>query len=177
MAQTTSVSVLSRLAQLASFLFRFAVLLLIWWLLSGSQEDWWFGAPLAFAAAAASLWLTPPARYRIRPWHFPAFALFFLWHSLLAGWDVGKRTLTIGPRLPLHPAIVELPLRLPRGAPTWWLMLTISLLPGTLSVRLHGRQRLEVHCLDDRQDVIGSIRDTEQRLARLFGLTLTEPQP
>ncbi len=148
--------------------FRLGLLLLLWWILSGSTSDWWFGFPLAAVTAGFSLWLTPPARFMLRPLRFPAFAIFFLWQSLLAGWDVARRTLH--PGLPLRPEILHLALNLPPGAPTWWLMLTISLLPGTLSVRLHDQQILEVHCLDSRLDVAGNVHDTEVQIARLYGL-------
>ncbi len=147
---------------------RLVLLLVIWWILSGSTEDWWFGLPLAAAAAALSLWLTPPATYRLRLSRLPRFAGFFLGQSLLAGWDVARRTLS--PRLPLRPELLSLPLGLPAGAPTWWLMLTISLLPGTLSVRLDRHRMLEVHCLDAGLDVAGSVQTTERHIARLFGV-------
>ena len=159
---------------LSAFSVRLVLLLLVWWMLTGTHDAWWFGLPLALVAASASLWLTPSAQYRIRLYHVPAFALYFLWHSLLAGLDVAKRTLH--PKLPLHPEILHITLNLPPGAPTWWLMLTISLLPGTLSVRLNGQRLLEVHCLDREQDVAGSIQLTERYLARMFGLPLPPRQ-
>ena len=155
-----------RSSQVSAYLLRLGILLAVWWILSGSSSDWWFGLPLAILAAAVSLWLTPPGRFLLRPQHIPGFAAFFLWQSLLAGWDVAKRTLS--PALPLHPEILRIPMALPPGAPTWWLMLTISLLPGTLSVRLHRDRILEVHCLDSLLDVAGSVRETETQLARLF---------
>jgi multicomponent Na+:H+ antiporter subunit E len=157
-----------RLAWVSAYALRLALLLAVWWILTGSTGDWWFGFPLAVVAAAVSLWLTPPGRFRLRPLRMPAFAVYFLWQSLLAGWDVARRTLS--PALPLHPEVVHLPLTLPPGAPTWWLMLIISLLPGTLSVRLHEDRSLEVHCLDSRLDIPGSVRETEEQIARLFGL-------
>ena len=155
-----------RLSWVSTYFLRLGILLAAWWILSGSNSDWWFGLPLAIVAAAVSLWLTPPGRFLLRPQRIPHFAGFFLWQSLLAGWDVARRTLS--PGLPLQPEILRLPLALPPGAPTWWLMLTISLLPGTLSVRLHQDRILEVHCLDSRLDVAGSVRETEMQLARLF---------
>ena len=158
----------NRLSWFSAYALRLALLLGVWWILSGSTGDWWFGLPLAVAAAAVSLWLTPPARFRLRLHRMPLFAGFFLWQSLLAGWDVARRTLS--PALPLRPEILHLPVVLPEGAPTWWLMLVISLLPGTLSVRLGQNRTLEVHCLDSRIDVPGSVRDTELQIARLFGL-------
>jgi len=155
-----------RSSRVSAYLLRLGILLAVWWILSGSSSDWWFGLPLAIVAAAVSLWLTPPGRFLLRPHRIPGFAAFFLWQSLLAGWDVAKRTLS--PALPLNPEILRIPMALPPGAPTWWLMLTISLLPGTLSVRLHQDRILEVHCLDSRLDVAGSVRETEVQLARLF---------
>ena len=157
-----------RLSWISAYALRLALLLVVWWILSGSTGDWWFGLPLAIGAAAVSLWLTPPARFRLRLHRMPFFAGFFLWQSLLAGWDVARRTLS--PALPLRPEILYLSVILPPGAPTWWLMLVISLLPGTLSIRLHEDRTLEVHCLDSRLDVSGSVRETELQIARLFGL-------
>jgi multicomponent Na+:H+ antiporter subunit E len=162
-------------SRLSAYLLRLGVLLAVWWILSGSHSDWWFGLPLAIVAAWVSLWLTPPDLFLLRPQRIPHFAAFFLWQSLLAGWDVAKRTLS--PALPLHPEILRLPMTLPPGTPTWWLMLTISLLPGTLSVRLHQDGILEVHCLDSRLDVAGSVLETEAQLARLFAVEMRTSGP
>jgi multicomponent Na+:H+ antiporter subunit E len=79
--------------------------------------------------------------------------------------------------MPLNPDILRLPLILPPGAPTWWLMLTITLLPGTLSVRLHTDRVLEVHCLDADAGIAASVRRTERQLAELFGLPPTVSAP
>jgi multicomponent Na+:H+ antiporter subunit E len=155
-------------SRIRAYLLRLVLLLLVWWILSGSATDWWFGFPLAAVAAAVSLWLTPPSVHRLRLHRIPVFAAFFLWQSLLAGWDVARRTLS--PRLPLRPEVLSVSLHLPAGAPTWWLMLTVSLLPGTLSMRLHPQHILELHCLDARLDVAGHIRETEIQIGRLFGL-------
>ena len=160
-----------RLSWISAYALRLGLLLGVWWILSGSTEDWWFGLPLAVFAAAVSLWLTPPGRFRLRLHRMPFFAGFFLWQSLLAGWDVARRTLS--PALPLRPEILHLPVVLPEGAPTWWLMLVISLLPGTLSVRLDEERSLEVHCLDSRLDVPASVRETELQIALLFGLRIS----
>ena len=127
-----------------------------------------FGAVVATVATALSVWLTPPAVHLLRLERLPRFVFFFLWQSLLAGWDVARRTLH--PALPLHPEILEVRVHVPAGAPTWWLMLIITLLPGTLSVRLQHPSRLEVHCLDARQPVADSILETERQILRLFGL-------
>lgn len=151
---------------LRAFSFRALALLLLWWMLSGG-EGWLFGGAASTLAAGLSLRLTPPAHYRLRAHRMPRFVVFFLLQSMLAGWDVARRTLR--PALPLDPAFVQLPLRLPDGAPSWWLMLVVSLLPGTLSVQRQGRT-LEIHCLDAGRDVEAGVRHTEAQIARLFGL-------
>lgn len=158
-----------------AFLFRLGILLVIWWALTDGGGGWWFGFPLATVAAVTSVWLTPAARYHLRLARIPVFALYFLQQSLLAGWDVARRI--VAPRMPLNPDILRLPLILPPGAPTWWLMLTISLLPGTLSVRLHTDRVLEVHCLDADAGIAASVRRTERQLAELFGLPPTVSAP
>lgn len=144
---------------------RATLLAALWWILSDGDGGWYIGAPLVMVVSVLSLWLTPPAVNRLRVLRLPAFAAWFILQSLRAGVDVARRTLH--PRLPLSPAILDLDVRLPEGAPRWWLMITISLLPGTLSVRLHG-DRLELHCLDDQQPVERDLRVTETRIATLF---------
>ena len=150
---------------LQAFSFRALALLLLWWMLSGG-EGWLFGVTAAALAAALSLRLTPPAVHRLRVRRIPAFVAFFLLQSLRAGWDVARRT--VHPALPLDPALLSLAPRLPDGAPSWWLMLVISLLPGTLSVQRRGAT-LEIHCLDAGLDVEADMRHAEAQVARLFG--------
>ncbi|MGL1833578.1 Na+/H+ antiporter subunit E [Rhodocyclaceae bacterium SMB388] len=136
----------------------------LWWVLAGG-EAWAAGGVLALLIAGISLLHTPPSEYRLAIRRIPGFTVFFLTQSLRAGVDVAQRTLDRS--LPLEPAMLRVPLRLPAGAPTWWLMLVISLLPGTLSVRLAGRT-LELHCLDERLDVLADLRRAETAIGRLF---------
>lgn len=149
-----------------SLLVRAAMLAFTWWVLTGSVDGWVFGSVAVLVVAALSLRLTPPTGFTPRLRHVPGFLVFFLFQSLRAGSDVALRTLT--PRLPLHPAILNVPLALPAGAPTWVLMLVVSLLPGTLSTSLNDGT-LELHCLDNGLDVIGAVREVERHVARLFG--------
>lgn len=137
------------------------------WAVLADGEGWGFGVPVALGAAWLSLRLAPPSAHRIRLLALPRFAGWFLWQSLRAGWDVARRTLH--PALPLDPGMIRLRPALPVGAPTWWLMLVISLLPGTLSVRM-AAGTLELHCLDAGGDVAGDVAQAEGELARLFGL-------
>jgi multicomponent Na+:H+ antiporter subunit E len=151
---------------LLAVLIRTVVLAGIWWVLTENRGGWGFGVPAAVAVACISLLLNPPATHTLRVHHLPGFVLFFLIQSLRAGWDVAVRT--VSPSLPLQPAILSVPLMLPAGAPTWWLMLVVSLLPGTLSTHLNDRT-LELHCLDEGLDVVADIREAERRIALLFG--------
>lgn len=149
-----------------ALLARVTLLALTWWVLVGGTDGWGYGCIAVVTIAALSLRLTPPVRCTPRLHHVPGFLLFFLFQSLLAGGDVGRRT--ISPRLPLRPAILHLPLTLPPGPPTWLLMLVVSLLPGTLSTSLGGRT-LELHCLDHGLQVKDAVVEVERRIARLFG--------
>lgn len=158
-------------ARAHAFALRGGVFAAVWWTLSEGDGGWGFGLPLALIVAALSLIHTPPARHLPRIHRLPGFVAYFMLQSLRAGWDVARRT--VRPDLPLQPALLRLSLRLPAGAPTWWLMNVISLLPGTLSVLLKGSV-LELHCLDVAPTVVTDVREAEVRLARLFGLTLND---
>lgn len=144
---------------------RALLLALVWWVLVGSVDGYLFGSVAVAMIAVLSLRLTPPSIYFPRLGNIPGFLVFFLHHSLLAGCDVARRTLT--PTLPLYPAILTVPLTLPAGPPTWLLMLLVSLLPGTLTISLAERT-LELHCLDHRQKVREAVVKIEQRIAWLF---------
>lgn len=161
-----------------AFVARGTLLAGLWWVLAGGAEGVVIGLVAAVLAAWASLRVAPPARHVLRVAALPRFGLFFLLQSLRAGWDVARRTLA--PGLPLHPGLIRVPLALPAGAPTWWLMLIVSLLPGTLATRLDGRV-LELHVLDDlpaspdsnlEPAVVAEVRDAEARIATLFGCAI-----
>ena len=51
---------------------------------------------------------------------------------------------------------------------------TVSLLPGTISTDI-GEACLVVHVLDGRKDVFSELNAVEQRVARLFGISLVMP--
>lgn len=155
-----------RSMQLRAFAHRLALLMLLWWILSDGS-GWVFGLAAALPITAFSLRLAPPARRTLRLAALPGFALFFLHQSLRAGWDVARRTLARD--MALAPALLRLPTGLPPGAPIWWLMAVVSLLPGTLSARVEGTD-IEIHCLDARLDIAGDVRTASRRIAALFGL-------
>jgi multicomponent Na+:H+ antiporter subunit E len=149
-----------------AFALRCAGLLGTWWGLTEGSGGWAEGAVAAVLVAFISLRLTPPSDHVPRPWRLPSFVLYFSWQSLRAGFRVAQMTLS--PRLPLQPGLLAIPLALPPGAPTWWLMLTVTLLPGTSSVELEAGV-LEVHCLDRHSGVLADVREAERQVARLFG--------
>ena len=144
-----------------------SVLLCGLWAVLTEAAGWGFGVPVALVAAWVSLRLAPPAVYPIRLGALPRFVAWFVLQSARAGMDVAWRTLH--PALPLCPGLVQHRPSLPAGAPLWWLMLVVSLLPGTLSVRLEAGM-LTLHCLDTAGDLAGELRRAEHELARLFGL-------
>ena len=142
---------------------------LLWWLLvGGSTDSWPAGLIVVPLAVLLSLALRPPVPWRVSLPAALAFIPFFLLQSLRGGIDVAGRAFSA--RLPLAPALLEHPLRLPRGTARIFLLNTISLLPGTLSADLAG-DRLVVHCLDSEALATDDLRRLEDRVAALFLVT------
>lgn len=151
---------------------RFALLLLLWWILAeGYTASLPFGALAAALVATVSLRLFPATGYRLHWRAVPGFLLFFLTRSVVAGLDVAACVLR--PSLPIAPGELTVPSRLPAGALRWLLADILSLLPGTLSVALRDEE-LVLHCLDREAAVTESVREVEDRVAALFGVTLEE---
>lgn len=155
---------------LPTLLWRGALLLLLWWVLSEGEGDIVFGTVTAMLAVLASLMLVPPGgtpgRLQ-RLMGLARFIPFFISNSLLGGWDVALRALQ--PRLPLAPCTIDYPLVLPAGWPSVIFLATVSLMPGTLAVRLDERQAT-IHLLDGSGDPLPSLQRVEQRVADLFGI-------
>ncbi len=141
---------------------------LLWWLLTDGA-GLGFALLLVPACALAGCLLAPATRWRLRPVALTHFAVFFLWQSLRAGLDVALRILH--PRLRVAPGLCEIELRLPAGQPRRLLAQTLSLLPGTLSVRLDGPELL-LHVLDQEQDVVVEVRRAERYVAAVYGVVL-----
>jgi multicomponent Na+:H+ antiporter subunit E len=139
---------------------------LLWIVLTeGNAYAWWFGVLVVAAATAASAALQPPVR--LRPLGLLRLLPFFLKQSLLGGVDVARRA--FDPRMPLDPIFVACPLRLPPGPAQIALADTMSLLPGTVSVDLHGND-LRLHVLDRSLPAIATLRQLEDRLGDAFGV-------
>lgn len=149
----------------------------LWWVLAeGRWEAWGLGAVAAVVAVAAATWaslyLLPPSRRNFAIGGFLGFAAFFLWNSLRGGAQVAWMALRLRPGL--RPALLEIELALPAGAPRVLMLNTLGLMPGTLGVRLDG-DRLKLHVLDERLPVAAGARTLEAHIARLFGLARRAP--
>lgn len=142
-----------------------ALLLSLFWLVLTGGAGWGFGLAFIGLGALTGATLTPARYYRWNPWRLLVFLGFFLHQSWLGGWDVARRALS--PALPLDPCRIVWTLRLPPGQPRTLMVSVVSLLPGTLSVDLHG-DTLRVHSLaGDPKPGLAALEDA---VARLFGL-------
>ncbi len=148
------------------------LLLLIWWALTeGDRSGIGSGLIITVLVTFISLLLFPAAKQRIHLIPFIAFLMFFIGRSVLAGIDVARRLLS--PSLPVSPGYCVVNLGLAEGSPRWLLANTMSLMPGTLSVKLE-KNRLYLHCLDTRTPIEDNVSAVEHRVARVFGLVLKE---
>lgn len=144
---------------------------LIWWILAdGTPASWLVGVPTVFIAVATSVMLVPPVS--VAWWELLRFVPFFLERSLLGGADVARRAFQ--PSLPLAPALIAYPLRLPPGLAQVLMANIVSLLPGTLCAVL-DRNVLEVHVLDQGAGFWAELQAVEQRVARMLKLRLSNP--
>lgn len=141
---------------------------LLWWVLAeGSRDGWLLGAIAVAAASWASLRLLPPHVPGVLLTRLPGFLAFFVWNSLRGGVQVAW--LALRSRAKLRPAILELVLELPPGAPRILMVGTLGLMPGTLGVRLQD-DRLQLHVLDTGLPVAAEAAALQAHIARLFGV-------
>lgn len=128
--------------------------------------------PLLLAAAAALVVSTRlPGRETatLHPARMLRFVPWFLGQSVLGGLDVALRAFRGGDAL--RPGLVEYTTRLQRPVVRVIFANTVSLMPGTLTARLHG-DRLTVHTLDEGGDVAGKLAEVEGSVGRAFGEAL-----
>jgi multicomponent Na+:H+ antiporter subunit E len=158
---------------------RFVLFVLLWWLLTDGRTDaLLFGACVALAAAVVPLPMERPGKVSRQPallptlLRLPLLLPMFLWQSLHGGVDVSLRALR--PRMPLAPAMIDYPLRLPRGPAAVVMAGLVSLMPGTLAMVEGGR--LRVHVLDGSRRYDDELADLERRVARVFGVALAPPR-
>lgn len=155
-------------AHLKSALTRALLFAVLWWLLAEGRVDGWPMGGLAVVAATwASLVLTPPAAQGLRLAALPGFLAYFLFNSVRGGWQVAG--MARRGRQALRPALLELPLNLPAGAPRILLTYALSLMPGTVGVELVD-DRLRLHVLHQDLPVVREAQALERRIAALFGV-------
>jgi len=149
-------------------LIRVLLFSLVWFVLTGTDTTSWIvGSPAVLLAAGLSILLAPSSRQSLSlPGAF-RFMLFFLRQSILGGVDVMRRALS--PHLLVNPGLVSFATFLPAGGPRIFLVNTISLLPGTLSVDLKEDTVL-VHTIDKDLPIWTNIQNLEVRIAALFGV-------
>lgn len=145
------------------------------WLAAGAGLFWILAAgdlrhlPLAglfvAATAAAGLALAPPRRWRFRVAGLVRFAPFFVWKSVAGALDVGLRALR--PRPKLSPDVLCYRVGLEVESAAVLFVDLLSLIPGTLSVKLEGSE-VTVHVIDRSQDNRGRLRALEERVAGLL---------
>jgi multicomponent Na+:H+ antiporter subunit E len=153
---------------------RVALLAALWWALNPDDSGAWIaGVPVVALAAWAAAMLGASTRWSLRLAGLARFAPFFLFASLRGGADVAWRALH--PRLPIEPALMCHPLRLPPGTARVFLVNVVSLLPGTLSADLRA-SNLVLHGLGDPTVTARGVAVLEERVAALFGVLLAEPR-
>ena len=138
----------------------------LWWVLAGTGALLEPLALLAVLLAGAVTLLLPTGRpLPLRLAALPGLTGYFLRASFLGGVDVARRALH--PRLPITPDFVTWRCDLPHGPPLTLFMAAVSLLPGTLSVRLEGRL-LTLHALDRDADIHRALAELEGRIRSAF---------
>ncbi len=140
-----------------------ALLALLWWSLT-SNAGWGFGVLAIAAATLISLALGVP-RPHWSVWGTLRFVLYFLKESIVAGIDVAK--LAFGARLSLHPRLLTYHLHVPAGPARTLFVLSVNLVPGTLSADLKG-DTVIVHALDAPMDA--GLELLEKRIAGMFAI-------
>lgn len=143
----------------------------LFWLVAaeGNLSAWPLALAGVTAATAASLWLLPAKTLPpISAGGLLRFLVWFVRQSLAGGWQVAL--LALQPRPALRPALIEVPLPLSPGLPRLLFTAALSLMPGTLGVRLQG-DTLLVHVLDREQPLADDAARLADRVAAVFAET------
>ena len=139
---------------------------LVWLGLNGADAaSWMVGAPVVIMIAAVVARRPAPGFTTVHWGQAASFAVFFLWRSLVGGWDVAWKVLRAS--LPIAPGYLEHETILPEGAARNLFLSTISLLPGTLTAEVQG-STVRVHCLDLGSDPGDELRRLELHVAAMF---------
>jgi multicomponent Na+:H+ antiporter subunit E len=153
---------------LRTVLLRSAAFSALWWVVAEGQVVSWPFAAVGVSLATFASFRVAKVSGVIVLRNVPRFAAYFLVNSLYGGIDVAYRA--FHPRLPLRTGLVERTLSLDSDQACQLLVLTLSLLPGTLSTELRGRT-LRVHALDVEAFPPEKLVELEAHVARLFPAT------
>lgn len=150
------------------------LLALAWYVVSaGDLRSWAVGAPVVLAASLLQrVDRTDPLLRWWRVDHVIRFGVFYVRHAVAGGVDVALRA--IRPDLEVDPGFVTYRLRLPRGPARSLLVVTISMLPGTVAADVVGR-KMVVQRIHSGVDAARGCRGAEEHVARLFGIDLPRP--
>ncbi len=147
-----------------SVVIRAILFLFGWWVLAeGSFDQPWLIGLGVVVAVVASLALFPHGNQRWKPWRVVVFVPWFVWNSILGGFDVAIRAFSRD--MKLDPGIV--PIQLQYGEmPSLLLAWVVSLLPGTACV-LWREKEMEIHILDRKSDPMPKVHELERKLNRM----------
>lgn len=145
---------------------RILAFMLLWWVLTeGGSVLSVLGVLGVGLAVLASCWLLPPRTWPLRPLAVVRFLPFFLWQSLLGGWDVALRAIRF--RVDVGPIVITHVFALESQPARVLFLWVVSLLPGTAAMDLLG-DRVRIHVLDQRIADTETLRGVERRIASLF---------
>ena len=127
------------------------------------------GLPLAYVFRRLYADRTDPTRLvRVAPYAV-LYVVVFLWDLITANLDVAYRVLS--PRMPIHPDVIVVPLRVESDAAITTIANSITLTPGTLTMDYdEDRNALYVHAIDGRDhgSVVDPIRTWEEYALVIF---------
>lgn len=154
---------------ITSILFRITAFSFLWLLfVNGAIDSWVVGVPMVLLSTFISIKLLPITSLSFMG--VVKFIPFFLWHSLLGGFDVAKRVFYT--EVNISPTMFRYRWRLPEGLSRVFMAKVVSLLPGTLVVDLED-EYLEIHALDDSIDFTSELMLVEKRVAEMFKINVS----
>jgi multicomponent Na+:H+ antiporter subunit E len=150
---------------------RAALFGLAWVVLSGASSSYWgFALLVIVAATVTSLYMQPAGAWRWTLAGLLRFVPYFAWQSIRGGLDVSRRA--FHPRLPVQPDIISYRMRLPQGPQRVFFVNSVNLQPGSAVIEIDG-DLLQVHALDVSLPIEENLSALEERVAALFGVTLS----
>jgi multicomponent Na+:H+ antiporter subunit E len=148
------------------FFRRTLILAMVWLGMNGPDpKSWMIGVPLCLVGAFTSLALSPKQSPRLHWKALLPFILLFVWESIRGGWDVATRVLHR--QLPITPGFIQYTTTLPQDSARRLFVNVVSLLPGTVSADLNGKQ-IAIHAINKNDDLTLSLGKLEKRLGNLF---------